>query len=134
MDESVRHLVRERAGDRCEYCRLPQRIGSAIRFHVEHVRPRQHGGTDQLENLALACPTCNWRKGPNLSAVDPETDGLSPLFNPRTDLWKDHFALVGVEIVGLTTTGRATVRLLRLNDPEHLEVRRELDAQGELII
>jgi hypothetical protein len=134
MEESVRQLVRERAGNRCEYCRVPQRFGTTIRFHVEHIRPRQHGGNDEAENLALACPTCNWNKGPNMSSVDPKTDRPTSLFNPRIDLWKEHFALVGFEIVGLTIVGRATVRLLRMNNPEYVEVRRELDALGELNI
>jgi len=132
MEDSVRQLVRERAGNRCEYCRLRQHEGAAIRFHVEHVRPRQHGGSDDPENLALACPTCNWNKGPNMSAVDPETDRLTPLYNPRSDRWKEHFGIVGVEIVGLTNVGRATTRLLRMNDPEYVEVRREIDSRGEL--
>jgi hypothetical protein len=134
MEESVRQLVRERAGNRCEYFRLPQQAGATIRFHIEHIRPRQHGGNDDPENLALACPTCNWNKGPNMSAVDPETDFLSPLFNPRSEFWRDHFALAGAEIVGLTIVGRATVRLMRMNDPEYVEVRRELELRGELDI
>lgn len=126
MDESVRQRVRERAGNRCEYCQLPQEAGTSIRFHVEHVRPRQHGGDDNLENLALACPNCNWNKGPNMSAVDPETNMLIPLFNPRKDTWQNHFELEGFEIVGVTPVGRATVQLLRLNEPERIEVRRTL--------
>lgn len=134
MEELVRQLVRERAGNRCEYCRLPQQIGATVRFHIEHIRPCQHGGNDDPANLALACPTCNWNKGPNMSAVDPKTDILSPLFNPRSDRWREHFALVGLEIVGLTNVGRATLRLLRMNDPEYVEVRRELDAHGGLDI
>jgi hypothetical protein len=132
MDAAVRKLVRERAGDRCEYCRSSQREGASVRFHVEHVRPRQHGGDDNPVNLALACPTCNWNKGPNMTAVDPTTELLTRLYNPRIDAWKEHFALVGLEIFGLTSVGRATVRLLRINDPEHIELRRELHARGEL--
>jgi hypothetical protein len=65
VDERIRQLVRERAGLRCEYCRLAQAAASSIRFHIEHIRPPQHGGSDQLDNLALACPNCNWNKGPN---------------------------------------------------------------------
>lgn len=71
MDASVRQFVRERAANRCEYCRLSQFEGGTIQFHIEHIRPRQHGGDDSVENLALACSTCNWHKGPNLSAIDP---------------------------------------------------------------
>ena len=43
MDAAVRQLVWHRAGDRCEYCRLPQAAAPAFTFHVEHIRARQHG-------------------------------------------------------------------------------------------
>jgi len=132
MDESVRQFVRERAGQRCEYCHLPQHVGASIHFHIDHIRPQQHGGGDEPENLATACPNCNWGKSCNLSAVDPVTDAVVPLFNPRTDSWHEHFALVDLQIVGLTPTGRATVRLLRMNTPDRVEVRHELALRGEL--
>ena len=132
MDESVRQFVRERAGQRCEYCRLPQAVGLAIRFHIEHIRPSQHGGGDALDNLALACPNCNWHKGPNLSGVDPASDAVVPLFNPRAQLWIEHFSLVGLRIIGVTPLGRATVQLLRMNAPDRVEVRQELELRGEL--
>jgi hypothetical protein len=131
MDETVRELVRARAGHLCEYCRLPQHVGASIRFHIEHIRSQQHGGTDDLDNLGLACPNCNWNKGPNLSAIDPVTNDVVPLFNPRTDSWSDHFRFEDVRIVGRTPVGRATVRLLRMNAPYRIEVRHELDSHGE---
>jgi hypothetical protein len=132
MDDTLRRFVRERAGDRCEYCRLPQAVGRSIRFHIEHIRPIQHGGDDSPENLALACPNCNWHKGSNLTAIDPATGAIEPLFNPRTDLWSNHFNLVGLEIQGVSAAGRATAHLMRMNAPERLDVRRELLKRGEL--
>jgi 5-methylcytosine-specific restriction endonuclease McrA len=30
---------------------------------IEHIWPRNHGGDDRLENLALACAGCNHEKG-----------------------------------------------------------------------
>jgi HNH endonuclease len=131
MDDRARQLVRERANSRCEYYRLPQQVGAAIRFHVEHIRPRQHGGGDDLDNLALACPNCNWNKGPNLTAIDADTGVLVPHFNPRSDRWKEHFAVVGAELIGLTDVGRATARLLQMNSADGVEVRREILARGE---
>jgi hypothetical protein len=128
--------VRRRAGDRCEYCRLPQ---SAFRrpFHTEHIVARQHGGPSRLENLAFACWTCNLKKGPNLSGIDPETGQVSALFNPRQDLWEDHFAALvgalvpqGVAIEGLTPVGRATVRVLGLNEEMRQILRYELWIEG----
>lgn len=30
---------------------------------IEHILPRNHGGTNDVENLALACGSCNFEKG-----------------------------------------------------------------------
>ncbi|MEW6169462.1 MAG: HNH endonuclease signature motif containing protein [Pseudomonadota bacterium] len=122
MDSSLRRFVRIRAGQRCEYCRLPQEF-SELRFHIEHVIPRQHGGLDETNNLALACPNCNLRKGPNLTAVDPDTRAVVALYHPRAESWFDHFAYDGEYIVGISPTGRATVSLLAMNDPERTRIR-----------
>ena len=124
MDAATGERVRQRAGDRCEYCRLPQ-VFSGLRFHVEHIVPRQHGGTDDTGNLALACPECNLHKGTNLTGIDPNTGQVTPLY------WNDHFTLVDGSIVGRTAAGRTTARLLEMNtgerpDPPGVEVT-ELD-------
>ncbi len=58
MDSATRILVRTRARDSCEYCLLPQ-DSCSFTHHVEHVVLRQHGGTDDRSNLALACHRCN---------------------------------------------------------------------------
>ena len=55
MDEQLRQTVRERADHRCEYCCLPQDAEPFFVYHVEHIVARQHGGSDDNENLALAC-------------------------------------------------------------------------------
>lgn len=124
MDAALRRLVRDRAGDRCEYCRLPQAAVDAT-FHVDHVVAQQH--LDETEEtpdrLALACDRCNLRKGTNLSSIDPVTREIVLLFNPRQDAWEEHFAMREAEIVGLTPTGRATVRLLQMNAKHRLELR-----------
>jgi len=59
MDSAVRELVRGRAKNRCEYCRLPQSAVLFAPFHIEHIVARQHGGGDDPSNLALACDGCN---------------------------------------------------------------------------
>jgi hypothetical protein len=68
---------------------------------------------------------------PHLTAVDPDTDEVVPLFNPRTENWEDHFEWLDARIVGRTAVGRATVRLLRMNNEERLDMRMELQARGE---
>jgi hypothetical protein len=127
MDVKLRQFVRARAGQRCEYCVLPQEF-SELRFHIEHVTPRQHGGDDDADNLALACPDCNLRKGPNLTGIDPQTGEVVRLFHPRRDSWFDHFAYEEQYVVGTTSVGRTTVTLLEMNDPERRRIR-ELIAQ-----
>jgi len=126
MDPSTREVVRRRAGDACEYCRLPQEVTPLIPFHVEHIVSKQHGGTDDPSGLALACDRCNAYKGPNLTSIDPDTRTLAALFNPRAEAWSDHFAVRGGHILGLTPTGRATVRLLNMNAPRRVELRERL--------
>ena len=103
--------------------RPPAVDAPSLRFHVEHIKARQHGGSDDPNNLALACGHCNRHKGPNLTGIDPETDQIVPLFNPRQDSRSEHFALDGIFFVGLTPTGRATVHVLAMNSEEQLRRR-----------
>ena len=131
IDEALREFVRRRAGDRCEYCRLPQHA-VAGRFHVEHIVAQQHRQDDGSANLALACARCNLQKGTNLATVDPVTGEVVPIFNTRMDNWSEHVAFRGSEIRGLTPTGRATVRLLQMNAPHRVELRSSLLAAGDL--
>jgi hypothetical protein len=92
---------------------------------------RQHGGTDDEENLAWSCHDCNLHKGTNLSSADPDTGEIIGIFHPRSARWEDHFAIDGEFIRGKTSTGRATVSLLQLNAAERLELRSALRAAGE---
>src|SRR5437764_4748790 len=108
MDPRLREIVRTRAGNACEYCRIPQAATPLIPFHIEHIVSKQHGGTDDASGLALACDRCNAYKGPNLTSIDPETRSLVALFNPRRDVWSNHFVVRSGKILGLTATGRST--------------------------
>ena len=123
MDEGLRQFVRERAGHRCEYCRLSQEAEPFFAYHIEHIVARQHGGGDNSENLALACHQCNARKGPNLSAIDPQSGAVVELFHPRRHNWNEHFEQNGVLIVGRSAVGRATVSLLKMNATDRRRLR-----------
>ena len=132
MDPRLREVVRRRAGNACEYCRIPQEATPVIPFHVEHIVSRQHGGTDDPATLALACDRCNAYKGPNLTSIDPDSGVMVALFNPRQDVWTDHFVLRHGHIVGLTSTGRATARLLNMNAARRVELRLEWLKEADL--
>lgn len=126
MNARLRQHVRDRAGERCEYCRVRQQDALVTAFQVEHIIAIQHGGTDDESNLALACSHCNRHKGPNLTGIDPLTATIQPLFHPRLDAWTDHFEQISDMIVGLTACGRATVRVLGMNNDDRLELRASL--------
>jgi hypothetical protein len=127
----VRRRVRERAGDRCEYCHTRQADEPFVAYQVEHIVARQHSGGDEEDNLALACSHCNLHKGPNLAGIDPATGNLAPLFHPRRQSWDEHFAVGGALIEGKTSCGRVTVRVLAMNAEARVDLRRELTANEE---
>jgi hypothetical protein len=126
VPSDTRDAIRRRAEHRCEYCLLRQEHAE-LSHHIEHIVAKQHGGPDDLENLALACHRCNLNKGPNLTGIDPLTGSVASLFHPRRDHWPGHFRMSAGRIEGLTPTGRPTVRLLRFNDARRVQLRREVE-------
>lgn len=134
MDGRLREQVQVRASQRCEYCGLPERAVPYIVFHIDHIIAKQHLDEvdESIETLAWACSHCNYHKGPNIASLDPDTGQLTPLFNPRSDNWDEHFVIDESRIVGRTPIGRATARLLGMNKPRLVRLRRELIALGEL--
>jgi hypothetical protein len=129
MDAALAEFERRRAGDSCEYCRLPQAF-SSTRFQIDHVVAEQHGGRTVASNLALACLADNNHKGPNLAGVDPRTGKKAWLFNPRRHKWVRHFRWRGALLVGRTPIGRATIAVLAINAPHRLAQRAALIAEG----
>ena len=125
LHQSIRNMVRLRAGDRCEYCRKPEAY-SPHPPHVDHIIPLKHNGTDDLDNLAWACFQCNVCKGTDFASIDGDADEITRLFNPRTQDWHEHFSLKGAELVGKTVVGRVTIHILQMNHPDQIETRRIL--------
>jgi hypothetical protein len=116
--------VAQRANHRCEYCHAPETAFNML-FEVEHITPSARGGSDTLDNLALACRACNAFKSVRQTGLDPETQVVCPLFHPRDDLWDNHFTvdLSTNAIIGNTPKGRTTVVALQLNHPLQLQAR-----------
>ncbi|MBD1919780.1 HNH endonuclease [Microcoleus sp. FACHB-831] len=126
---SLRRLVIQRADNRCEYCGISQ-IGQVATFHIDHILPVVAGGETIAENLALACVSCSLRKGARQNLEDSETGEVVSIFNPRQQVWKEHFDWNGVQVVGLTATGRATMQALDLNRATMLAIRAEEELLG----
>jgi hypothetical protein len=95
-------------------------------LEIEHIIPKASGGSDEEANLWLACRLCNCFKSDQIRAVDPQTGQATALFNPRSQIWREHFAWSddGTQILGRSPCGRATVAALRLNNLVAITVRR----------
>jgi hypothetical protein len=129
MKRALLERLRQLAGDRCDYCRIPRQF-DPIPFQVDHIIAEQHGGETVLDNLAWSCMHDNKHKGPNVAGVDPVTDLVVPLFHPRRQIWHRHFVWNGAILVGRTRTARATIRVLAINDPDTVAFRAELMEEG----
>lgn len=131
IPEEVRIRVRAQANHQCGYCRSHQRYILGV-LEIEHLIPKAAGGSDEEENLWLACRLCNSYKGTQTYAKDPVTNRNVKLFNPRQQKWSRHFAWTvnGTHISGLTATGRATVLALQLNNPYAVTVRQAWVSAG----
>lgn len=116
IPKETKDFVFKRADFKCEYCFSLDQYSSST-FAVEHIIPVSKKGTNDLDNLALSCHGCNKHKYNKMFGFDHETGLLSPLYNPREDDWKTHFKWNNdyTLILGLTSTGRATVETLLLN-------------------
>jgi len=113
-----------RANHRCEYCQAPEVVFN-FPFEVEHIIPISRQGANNKANLALACRSCNLRKGTRISGSLPDSNTEVRLFHPRENQWSEHFQ-VDVEsgkIRGMTPVGEVTVEYLAMNSPAQVAAR-----------
>jgi hypothetical protein len=126
----MREQVRHRANGRCEYCGKPEGVNT-YSYQVDHIIPEKHTGTSDFSNLAWACLRCNGTKASEIASYDVLTKQLTPLYNPRNQNWHDPFEMdEEAQIVGKTPIGRVTVRILQLNHPKQIRIRRDLIEAG----
>ena len=97
-------------GNRCGYCRTSVLV-TGQPLTVEHIIPLARGGSSHEDNLWLSCRRCNEQKDIQIDGIDPETGERVPVFDPRRQAWREHFACSGdgTQVIGLTPCGRATV-------------------------
>ena len=124
MKQSLVDLIWNRAQHRCEYCLFPA-SHAWLPFQLDHIVAEKHGGQTVAENLALSCFYCNSFKGPNIAGIDPDGEPAVAiqLFHPRKNIWSEHFGWKLAILIGKTPTGRATISVLRMNDPAAIEFR-----------
>jgi hypothetical protein len=127
LTSTQKQFILQRSHYCCEYC-ISQTKYSSVTFSIEHTFPRSKGGTNDLENLAIACQSCNNAKYNHTEAIDPITGNYVLLYNPRQERWRSHFFWSEdyILIIGLTPTGRATVARLDLNREGVVNLRQAL--------
>lgn len=127
-----RKLVEERAAGLCEYCRCTQDF-SPQPFVIEHIIPKSKDGTDDLDNLALSCSACNNSKYNKTESLDALTGLKALLYHPRNEVWDEHFRWNEnfSKVIGLTSIGRATIEVLKLNRERIVRIRKALYLLGK---
>ena len=125
INERIRTFVAERANFRCEYCRLHSDY-LFLSFEIDHVIAVKHGGTNNLDNLAYACPHCNQHKGSDFATLLDDFRNIILLFNPRIHDWNTHFETLHGEIIAKTQIGEASVKIFQFNNPDLLIIRQIL--------
>jgi len=129
VDEASRRLVFERAGRCCEYC-LVYEDSAGFPHQIDHIISRKHGGSSGIGNLAYACVLCNRYKGSDIASVDRAGHAVR-FFDPRRDIWEEHFKLNGPIIQPMTPVGEVTARVLQLNASERVIERQLWQALGQ---
>ena len=125
ISAAYRRIVAHRSFFRCEYCKIPD-LGFGIPFQVDHIRALKHSGTTVLSNLAYCCPDCNRYKGTDLGSYLEDESVLIRFFNPRIDLWEEHFSILNGTILPNTPQGQVTANIFQFNLAERILLRQEL--------
>ncbi len=131
IPENLRNQIAVHDQSRCCYC-LTTEANSGIAMTHDHILPISKGGDTSFNNVCLACRSCNEFKSDSVEAIDPLTGETTTLFNPRTQIWSEHFAWSAdaIKIEGLTVIGRVTIIRLRMNNPVIIVARRRWVISG----
>jgi HNH endonuclease len=128
FSNQTRIVVASRALYKCEYCLLPEKV-SFYNFQIDHIVSLKHGGNNDIENLAYCCPDCNYFKGTDLGSIIND-NALIRFYNPRVDMWNEHFEITNGIISPKNDIGKVTEQIFKFNDVDRLIFRRELIQLG----
>lgn len=130
ISQALRDRIIQRANGLCEYCQTAQIV--VIEMEIDHIIPESAGGTSDEENLCLSCISCNRYKGSSQTGINSETGEQVALFNPRTQVWHEHFmwSQNNTIIMGLTPIGYVTITRLKMNREITIKARERWVAAG----
>ena len=119
ISSKLRNEVALRASFCCECCLIDE-AKTGLLCEVDHIIGIKHNGATDSSNLAYACFTCNRNKGSDLASIDWDTNEIIRFYNPRSDIWAEHFRFEGFHIAALTQIGKVTEIIFRFNDRKRL--------------
>jgi len=128
----TKNLIFESSNGLCEYCHSQAEYSFAA-YSIEMIVPQSKDGQMETRNLAFVCQGCSNHKYKKTEGFDSVTNETVKFFNPRIDVWKEHFAWNEDTslLVGLTAKGRATIKELKMNRPTLIELRAILVRLGK---
>lgn len=129
IPENLRLEVAQRANYCCEYC-LRSESDSFVKYQIDHIISRKHGGLTVSSNLAYACLLCNGNKGADVGTVLQDEDTFVRLFNPRKHNWNKHFELIKGVFYPKSDIATATIKVLDLNNINRILERLDLIEAG----
>ncbi|RYZ86892.1 MAG: HNH endonuclease [Proteobacteria bacterium] len=115
----LRNEVASRASFCCEYCLIDE-LKTGLFCEVDHIIGVKHNGPTSNSNLAYACFNCNRNKGSDIASIDWDSNEIIRFYNPRSDIWAEHFRFEGFHIVATTQIGKVTATIFRFNDRNRL--------------
>lgn len=62
LTKEYRKEIYDKFNGKCAYCG----VECGEKYHIDHIVPLCKGGTNEIDNLSLSCPMCNWKKGKKL--------------------------------------------------------------------
>lgn len=130
IPEKIRNQAWLRASGCCEYCLL--HYESAFFTHeIDHIISLKHKGKNILINFALACYYCNRNKGTDIGSI--YKDEFIRFFNPRKDIWHEHFELdkPTATIHALSPIGEVTATIFGFNHIDRIIERQILIAANK---
>lgn len=131
LSKKAHLFVRKRASECCEYC-MALSLYAFHPFSIDHIIAISKGGSNDTDNLAWACFHCNGAKYNKITCLDPLSNEVVSLYNPRLNNWLEHFAWNDTQtiIIGITPIGRATVSCLKVNRQGAVNLREALREFG----
>jgi 8-oxo-dGTP pyrophosphatase MutT (NUDIX family) len=129
IPDALRREVAERVGYRCEYY-IRREGDSFLRYQIDHIISRKHGGLTVSANLAYACSVCNGNKGSNVGTILEDEETFVRLFNPRRHHWPKHFDVIEGAFRAKSEIGTATIKVLDLNNVNRILERLDLIEAG----